>query len=78
MRSKTTFTFEDEAIYKSFLAAGARKNEIFNLKILKNVVIFSEVEYKKSTYIQTRSSMFFSQSTKVLCFFHKGLQHTKT
>lgn len=27
------------------------ENEIFNLEILKNAVIFSEVKYKKSTYI---------------------------
>nr|DAF87951.1 MAG TPA: hypothetical protein [Siphoviridae sp. ctNEy24] len=28
-----------------------RENEIFNLEILENAVIFSEVKYKKSTYI---------------------------
>ena len=55
MRSKTTFTFEDEAIYKSFLAACARKNKIFNLKILKNAVFFSEVYTTKTTYKQRSS-----------------------
>ena len=28
-----------------------KESENFNLEILKNAVIFSEVEYKKSTYI---------------------------
>ena len=53
MRSKTTFTFEDETIYKSF-AAGA-ENENFNLEILENVVIFSEVYTAKTTYKQRGS-----------------------
>ena len=51
MRSKTTFTFEDEATYKSF-AAGARENKNFNLEILENAVIFLEVYTAKTTYKQ--------------------------
>ena len=46
MRSKTTFTFEDEATYKSF-AAGARENKNFNLEILENAVIFRKYILQK-------------------------------